>query len=110
MTGGIASGLGALVCPAALVEGASEVVEGDALWLPLEHAAISNTVAMPKARCLRLIASRELSHMRDGYAMGGCHKLARAYVKLGRETRSLTWRDALYGLRTAAGPPEGVDS
>src|ERR1700757_1283405 len=86
MTGGMTSGLGTVVWPAALVEGAGEVVEGEAWWLPLEHAATNSAAVKPRARCLRLIASRELSHMRGRLRNGWLSQVGGCVRQVHRET------------------------
>jgi hypothetical protein len=81
ITAGIAFGLGPVVWPARVVEGASEVVDGDAPWLSLEHADTTMAAAAARARSLSLMASQELSHTEDGVRNGVCHKLAGLCVK-----------------------------
>jgi hypothetical protein len=70
---------------AAAVDGAGEVVVGAAWCVPLEHAATASIATPPSARILRLIASRELSHIASRIARA-CHKESGWDVNQGDDT------------------------
>jgi hypothetical protein len=70
MTWGITLGLGMVVWATGIVEGAGDVVGGDARGLALEHAAMRIAAAALRARSLCLMVSRELSHKGEGARNG----------------------------------------